>query len=262
VQSVDEIFLAGLLGLSMDGPAAYLCGVRPQRQTNQIWYMSSILIPASGPDDWARFLADPGHWRSGYSAKCLACCWHAANGDFPPEIRTVLRTSPLLATAEILVAIPEHQVRIPGSGRASQTDLWILARTDAALASIAVEGKVAEPFGETVGDWLSDESANKQTRLKGLAEILGVETIPGDIRYQLVHRTASAVLEARRFLASHAVMLVHSFSQHDQWFEDFRHFVMMLGGSPRKDSLVVIPTSSGPTLHVGWVRGAEQFLSA
>jgi hypothetical protein len=31
VQSVDEIFLAGLLGLSMDGPAAYLCGVRPPR---------------------------------------------------------------------------------------------------------------------------------------------------------------------------------------------------------------------------------------
>jgi hypothetical protein len=43
VQSVDEIFLAGLLGLSMDGPAAYLCGVmRPVAARRQYALQSNI----------------------------------------------------------------------------------------------------------------------------------------------------------------------------------------------------------------------------
>ena len=37
----------------------------------------------------------------------------------------------------------------------------------------------------------------------------------GDARYQLVHRTVSALIEARRFAARHAVMLVHLFGERD-----------------------------------------------
>src|SRR6185369_14272426 len=54
---------------------------------------------------------------------------------------------------------------------------------------------------ERLTEWLGEGSANKEARLTGLATILGARSIPGEIRYQLIHRAASAVLEARRFLA-------------------------------------------------------------
>jgi hypothetical protein len=38
--------------------------------------MNNILIPASNPEDWKKFLADPEkHWKKGYSARTLAYCW-------------------------------------------------------------------------------------------------------------------------------------------------------------------------------------------
>lgn len=227
--------------------------------------MSRILIPAGSADDWKRFLADERHWKTGYSARSLAHCWHACQG-LPPEIDAVLATAPVFANSELLLAIPEHQVALPGGGRPSQTDLWLLLRTPSALASIAVEGKVSEPFGPTVGEWLGagveEPGANKQRRLSGLCDILGLRTAAPELRYQLLHRTASAVLEARRFLAAHAVMLVHSFSQQDLWYDDFERLVAALGGQAGKGRLIAIPGQEGPTLHLGWVRGDARFLES
>ena len=227
--------------------------------------MAPIFIPATSAEDWKRLLAHESHWRSGYSARSLAHCWQAASG-LPSEISSTLATSPLFGQVELLLAIPEHQVSLPGGGRPSQTDLWLLLRTPSALASVAIEGKVSEPFGPTVGEWLGraalEPDANKQRRLRGLCEILGLAHAAPELRYQLLHRTASAVLEARRFLAAHAIMLVHTFSSHDDWFDDFAQFAAALGGRPGRERLIPIPGRAGPTLHVGWVRGDERYLKA
>lgn len=227
--------------------------------------MTPILIPARSADDWKHFLADERHWKTGYSARALAHCWQATGG-LPPEVEAILRTAPVLAQSELLLAIPEHQVPLSGGGRPSQTDLWLLLRTPAALASVAVEGKVAEPFGPTVSEWLGDggeeASPNKARRLAGLCEELGLLRAAPHLRYQLLHRTASAIIEARRFLAAHAVMLVHSFSQEDAWYEDFERFVIALGAQPEKGKLVQIPQRVAPSLHVGWVRGHADFLKS
>jgi hypothetical protein len=40
--------------------------------------------------------------------------------------------------------------------------------------------------------------------------------VPDAIRYQLLHRAASVVIEAERFNASYAVLPVHSFSPLNQ----------------------------------------------
>lgn len=224
--------------------------------------MSQILIPTTGPDDWSRPLASPEHWRTGYSARSLAHCWQDAAGRFPPEVKSLMETAPALASAEVLLAVPEHKVQLPGAGKASQTDLWLLARTESGLASIAVEGKVGEEFGPTVGKWLEAGGENRATRLAGLCQLLGIPSIPPGVRYQLLHRTASAVLESKRFMTAHAAMIVHSFSQSDEWYEDFESFVDALGGVATKGRLVAIPNHHRPTLHLGWVRGAARFLQA
>ena len=70
-----------------------------------------------------------------------------------------------------------------------------------------------EPFGPTLEDWYSNPSAGKKKRLEYLLELLGFESdIPGTIRYQLLHRTASAAIEMNCFGTESAAMLVHSFS--------------------------------------------------
>jgi hypothetical protein len=86
---------------------------------------------------------------------------------------------------------------------------------------MAVEGKFSEPFGPTVDEWLRNALEGKRERLRFLEEQLGLDTAvsPG-IRYQLLHRGGSAVIEAKRFNATNALMLVHSFSPANDWFDD------------------------------------------
>ena len=222
--------------------------------------MSRILIPSAGPESWKRFLADEGHWKSGYSAKSLAYCWEDTD-SIPSEVESILQTAPPFVGSELLLAIPEHTVPLPGGSRASQTDLWLLLRTPAARASVALQGKVKETFGPTVAEWSKNSSTGKRVRLQALQDLLALPGIPGEIRYQLLHRTASAILQARRFLAAHAVILVHSFSQSDDWFDDFAAFSKLLGASATKGKLTQAPAYQQPTLHLGWVRGDPQFLT-
>lgn len=225
--------------------------------------MDKILAPIQSAEDWRQFLAEPEkQWRSGYSARTMAYCWQAA-GEIPPDVLSVLEKEPVFAGLDTLLVIPEHKVPLPGGQRASQNDAWVLAGGTDGLVSIAVEGKVAEPFGPTVGEWLTDASAGKQERLGFLGNLLNLAMPPPtDIRYQFMHRTASALIEAERFHARHAVMIVHSFSQSEEWFEDYARFVELLGAEAKLNGLSAIYREYGPTLHLGWVRGDARFLEA
>ncbi|HEY3778439.1 MAG TPA: hypothetical protein VGL35_10320 [Rhizomicrobium sp.] len=102
---------------------------------------------------------------------------------------------------ELLLAVPEHKVALPGSRRGeSQNDLFLLARIGSETFAITVEGKVNESFDKPLDEWLANASEGKRERLAFLCEILElISPIPGDIPYQLLHRTASAIIEARRF---------------------------------------------------------------
>jgi len=156
--------------------------------------MGKILIPASGPEDWKKFLAEPEkQWRRGYSARSLAYCWQEAGG-IPQEVLSVLEQIPSLKGLSTIFAIPEHKVSLRGRGKPSQNDVWVLGETKDGLVSIAVEGKVSETFGPTVGEWFLKHMPGKEKRLKFLCGELGLAFPPPEgIRYQLLHRTVSAI---------------------------------------------------------------------
>ncbi len=225
--------------------------------------MSKILIPANSADDWKQFLAEPDkQWKSGFSARSLAHCWQDADG-MPADVKQVLEQEPLFMGLETLIAIPEHKVPLPGGSTESQNDVWVLARTDNALISIAVEGKVSEPFGDIIEKWAPDSTAGKRKRMDFLCKTIGLEEQPpGDIRYQLLHRTASAIIEARRFHSQHAVMLVHSFSQTEEWFADYKKFVSLYGAETGVNKVVSAGEVDGIKLHFAWVRGDAKYLNA
>src|SRR3954468_14676426 len=161
--------------------------------------MPPIYIPSSGAHDWQWMLAKPGlQWKHGASAMALADAWENAQ-RWPPEVAAALDDSELCGL-EPLLALPEHQVPLPGGVAASQNDLFVLARRAAGgVVALAVEGKVEEPFGDhTVTEWRSTATPGREKRLRYLLGVLGLadDERTGTLRYQLLHRTASAIIEA------------------------------------------------------------------
>jgi hypothetical protein len=227
--------------------------------------MAQVLIRALGPEDWKRYLAQPNrHWKKGYSAWALAHSWHRRQG-FPEEVSRVFLSSGIkvMEGLEPLLILPEHKVPLPGGGTPSQSDIWVLGRSGDDLASITVEGKVQESFGSTLGRWLEGGSAGKRRRLDFLVDVLGLPHVPpGDTRYQLVHRTASALLEAKNFVATHAMMMVHSFSETDDGFDDYASFVSLFGANPQVNGVASAGRRNGVELYFAWVRGNRRWLDA
>lgn len=221
--------------------------------------MSKILIPSPGSAAWQQFLAEPDkQWRSGYSAKTLACCWEDCGG-LPVEIGALFAAE-FNEVPELLLAIPEHKVPLPGGTRASQIDVFALLRVTEQTVSVAVEGKVAEPFGPTLDEWLANPSDGKQNRLAYLRDLLGLPAdVPGDLRYQLLHRSGSAIVEASRFKTDSAAMIVHSFSPERIGFDSYLRFLEILGVHRRDEALSSVVLPNGRKLYVGWANGDQRY---
>jgi hypothetical protein len=214
-----------------------------------------IFVPSRGAADWQRLLAEPEkQWRTGYSARTLAECWQDHNG-LPPEIAAVFPEEPAL-----LLAIPEYKVPLPGGRRESQSDVFALVRYGRQVSAVMVEGKVDEPFGPTLGEWLENASDGKKSRLTHICERLGLEgPLDPSIRYQLLHRTAAAVIEAERFNATEAAMIVHSFSRTRAWQADFDAFCALFS-STGEGAARVVALPDGRRLRLAWAQGEDRYL--
>jgi hypothetical protein len=183
-------------------------------------------------------------------------------GGIPAEIAELFRGPDVLALRdlELIAAFPEWQTELEGRGEASHSDVFVIARASDALITITVEGKVAEPFGPTVDEWLRQSvegnGGNKRDRLGFLCRTLslGEDTARG-LRYQLLHRTASAVIEAKRFGAPYAAMVVHSFSPSHERFDDYQEFVRRFGAEAQSGRLVQLGNTNGVRLYTGWAMG-------
>lgn len=221
--------------------------------------MSNFYIPSSKPDDWRPLLADPEkHWHQDHSAYKLAYSWQGTN-DFPKEVRTAFNSSniELFNDIQLLFGFPEYKVPLPGGTQESQNDIFVIAKGLNQLVSITVEGKVSEGFDKLVSDWrISDSKASgKEVRLKFLLNKLGLNCNVDNIRYQLLHRTASAIIMAEELLAKNALMLVHSFSPTYDGFNDYSDFLQLFGLQAKKDAIVGPVQREKVNLYFGWVRG-------
>mgnify|MGYP005838687073 CR=1 FL=1 len=218
--------------------------------------MTRIMVPARGPEDWQALLADPvKHWRAGFSAMATARSWSAASG-LPPEIAALVGPD-----AELLLAVPEHKVALPGGERASQCDVFALVRQGGDTLALAVEAKVDEPFDRTLKDWMGAGTSGKRARLGAIRDLLGCADPPGNLRYQLFHRTAATILEARRFGTTRAAMIVQSFSQEHRWYNDFAAFCTFLGVQPERGRALTYRLPDGMELTLGWATGEARFLA-
>lgn len=231
--------------------------------------MNNIYIPTNKPEDWKQLLADPEkHWKTGYSAKALAYSWQKAKG-FPRTVVKVFNSSGIriFKDIDILLAFPEYTVPLkPYGSRASQNDIFVLAKANNELVSIMVEGKVDEPFGETVGNWKLSDQGGKKERLTFLCNVLNLDiTVVDHIRYQLIHRTASSIIEAKKFNAKNALMLVHIFEKDKEKYreslQDYRQFISLFGKEGRDNQITYLKKIENIKLYAGWVCGEKRFLN-
>jgi hypothetical protein len=209
--------------------------------------------PFTAPEQAQALLRDPQlHWKKGRSAYELSHAWVDADG-LPKSVSALLAHADEWSDANLAAGFFEHSTALDTMVGPSCTDLLALVRMPVGLGVIAVEGKAGESFGEVIKDW--NNTAGKQARLEWACTMFGVDPATAlDLRWQLFHRTASAVLEARRFCASHAIMLVHDFSS-GVGLGDFKAFagalsVVGAGENALSEARVI----GGVSLRLGWLR--------
>ena len=210
--------------------------------------------PLRTPHDARAYLADPiRHWCPDHSALGLATSWIGAGG-IPARVAEVLASCDSYANCRLVEAFFEREVDLGTKGRPSQTDLLALVQLGDGYGVIAVEGKAREPFGPLVSEW--NDGPGKQERLDDLCLQLGLDAAgAGGLRYQLLHRTVSALLEARRYGAREALMLVHSFDAENTSLDAYQAFAAALGLGSAEANAITGPTFRGEvTLRLGWVR--------
>ncbi len=225
--------------------------------------MTRFYVPTLGPTDWRRLLADPStQWRRTKSAFEMAVCWEAARDSergLPPEIAAAIDDLPSLRGASLVLGVPEHKVYFEGGGHPSQNDLWGLLRIPTGLVSFAIEAKAGEKLDDIVSVWrtkTSRDRTRKPERLADLQQRLGIpDSDVSDIRYQLLHRTASALKEAERCTAKCALVLIQSFNRtaDEQSWKDFEQFAQLMGAIAIDGGIVPSSRQTIVPLMLGWI---------
>ena len=115
---------------------------------------------------------------------------------------------------------------------------------------ITVEGKVDEGFGRSTAKWREDASLGKRERLARLCKRLRRAPARVDhISYQLLHRTAAALIEAERFNSNTAVTLIHSFSGDLVGFKDYQAFISLFGKWSKPNTVTNVGRRNGVQLY-------------
>jgi len=215
-----------------------------------------IMIPTKDAESWKALLAEPEkHWKAGCSAMSVAISWEQAHG-IPSSIVKALNSVESLSGLELLLAIPEYKVALPGGPRPSQNDILVVGRNDDGLTIIAVEAKAKEGFDQTISEWKKDGSEGKKERLDFILEKISFPPKNTDtLRYQLFHRLASAVIMAEKYHANNAVMLIQSFddSEITNHYADYSAFVESYDVKAEKGMPILLCKKRGIDIYGVWV---------
>ncbi len=115
-----------------------------------------------------------------------------------------------------------------------------------------------EPFGPTLAEWKRSTSATGVAKRLGHIESkLGLaDTLPDTVRYQLLHRLAASVIEAERYYAKAAAMVVQSFLDDDarNGYPDFCTFARLCGVATVEKNRMYRTVADGIPKLICWVQ--------
>jgi hypothetical protein len=198
--------------------------------------------------------------------------WLEAGKTFPAPVAAGLQKSSIDSTELLLqFAVAEHLTVLDTLRAPSRTDLMVYCcqrKTEKAV--FAVEGKMTEPFDDEILRWIRNAPKpcreplslpikyGRKARLDFLNRLLDLNVgTDSALRYQLLHRTACALLEARNIFASTAVMLVQAFCKcPDNWDAYVAFAKEMEFGQIEENSFTEVkqlPAFPDIDLRLGWV---------
>lgn len=226
--------------------------------------MNKLCTETRGVCNWRERLASPeSQWRRGYSAFETAVSWEGASrhaAGLPEPMAALFRESDF-GEAVLLLAIAEHKVPLAGGQADSQCDVWALLDTMSGGLSLSVEAKANEPFGkgnESLENWLraggsvrSEE--NRRARWECIRENLppvGYDGY-GEVPYQLLHRCAAALIEAKRFRVPNAALVVQSFNAPEESFRAFSRLCHAAKVNAVRGQMQIV-TAGDIRLGIGW----------
>jgi hypothetical protein len=221
--------------------------------------VNRLLTSTRGLCSWRDRLASPDkQWKREYSAFETAVSWENASSNdsgLPRELEQLLLQS--FSNPVLLLAVAEHKVGLPGGNAASQSDVWAVINTAAGLLSLTVEAKASEAFGnETLEKWLVGTSERSTKNRKDRWEYVHANLPPAEsyleVRYQMLHRCAAAVIEAKRLGALHAAFVVQAFNTPETSFVQFGRFCSALK-LPAARGKLATATVGGVSLSLGWI---------
>lgn len=220
-----------------------------------------IFTPTISAEDWKDLLADPQrHWRDGYSAKSIAQSWEAQN-SIPNEINLAFSAEKEFSNLELLLAIPEFKVSLPGGTKPSQNDVFFLAGNSNGLLACTVEAKALEDFDKTIEKWYKDPSEGKRVRLNFILEQINfpLKFDKDYLRYQLFHRLTSAIIMAKKFHAKYAFMIIQSFTRSDDknHYSDFENFIGAYGEQSEKERPIRLTKVDNIEVYAMWVYSTQ-----
>ena len=228
--------------------------------------MSRLLTHTRGLGSWRERLASPDRqWKRGFSAFETAVAWESASASrsgLPLPLETLLRKNGF-GEPVLLLAVAEHKVDLPGGNAASQSDVWAIINTQAGLLSLTVEAKAREAFGdEILGKWLEAGKSelsieNRKIRWNHIRVNLPAADSYHEVRYQILHRCAASVIEAKRLGSPHAAFVVQAFGEPDTDKPDvnFAAFEMFCTAVrlPAVRGSLSTTSVDGISLSIGWI---------
>lgn len=226
--------------------------------------MNRLHIATRGIASWRDRLVDPEkQWKRQYSALETAVAWQgAANtaSGLPPGIQSLFESGGY-RDSRLVLGIAEHKVQLAGRGGDSQCDVWAIVSTSEGLLSLSVEAKAKEPFGvknESLAKWLESNSVkssqeNRAVRWSNIKENLPAlaDGAYDEIPYQMLHRCAAAVIEAKRIGAKHAAFAVQAFESPESSYAEYERFCRTIGTLTGRGILNRLVLGQ-ITLSIGW----------
>ncbi len=222
--------------------------------------MSRLCISTRGIASWQGRLASPERqWKRGFSAFETAVSWELAasrQSGLPGPVEELFQDS-IYGAPVLVFAVAEHKVDLPGGNTASQSDVWAVVKTSVGMLSLTVEAKAKEAFGDEILEkWLDAGQTersivNRKERWQYLRSHLPKSDCLLQVRYQMLHRCAASVIEARRLGIQHAAFVVQAFSTPAKSFSDYVVFCEALGLPAARSSMGTVSVD-GISLSIGW----------
>jgi hypothetical protein len=222
--------------------------------------MNRLNTATRGISSWRERLANPDRqWKREFSAFETAVSWEFASNSksgLPGPIDKLFRECDY-GQPTLISAVAEHKVDLPGGSAASQCDVWAIVNTSVGMLSLTVEAKACEPFGdEVLEEWLlageTERSiSNREKRWEYIRSHLPKSDLFPRVRYQMLHRCAAAVMEAKRFGFQHAAFVVQAFNTPAESFQDYALFCQALQVPAARGSMAKTSVE-GISLSIGW----------